>query len=180
MTEADRQAELLILRRLAEAFPDVHVVSEEHASEYGAPEAVGDPFFLVDPIDGTKAFVRGDPNFTVNIGLISGKRPIAGAVMAPVTGETWFTRDGRTFKRIWGGPETEWKIQSEHPRRSRNRCQQAARVASSSPRQRLSAEIFRNLSRRARQSAASRRPQMPAPWNRLRQRPYWASRCRRA
>lgn len=112
VTEADRQAELLILRRLAEVFPEVHVVSEEHASEYGAPEAIGDLFFLVDPIDGTKAFVRGDPNFTVNIGLISGKRPIAGAVMAPVTGETWFTRAGRTFKRVWGGPETEVRARS--------------------------------------------------------------------
>lgn len=107
VTEADRRAEHLILAELARAFPDIHVVSEEHASEYGAPEAVGETFFLVDPIDGTKAFVRGDPNYTVNIGLVSKGRAVGGAIMAPVTGETWFTRAGRAFKRVNGGPEVE-------------------------------------------------------------------------
>ena len=51
-------------------------------------------FFLVDPLDGTKAFVRGDPHFTVNIALVEGGRPVAGAVVAPPSGEVWFTRDG--------------------------------------------------------------------------------------
>ena len=91
VTEADRQGETLILARLAEYFPGVPIISEEDASEFGTPDQIGPRFFLVDPLDGTKAFIRGDPNFTVNIGLIEQGRPVAGAVAAPPTGEVWFT-----------------------------------------------------------------------------------------
>ena len=83
MTEADRRGETLILERLAEHFPDIPVISEEDASEFGTPDAIGPRFFLVDPLDGTKAFVRGDEHFTVNIGLIEDGVPVAGAVSAP-------------------------------------------------------------------------------------------------
>ena len=99
VTEADRAGERLILARLAELYPEVPVISEEHASEFGTPEAVGPRFFLVDPVDGTKAFVRGDPNFTVNIGLVEDGVPVAGAVCAPATGEVWFTTAAGAMKR---------------------------------------------------------------------------------
>jgi 3'(2'), 5'-bisphosphate nucleotidase len=99
VTAADQRAEKLILERLAVAFPDVPIISEEDASEFGVPEAIGPRFFLVDPLDGTKAFVRGDPNFTVNIGLIENGVPVAGAVAAPPTGEVWFTVPGGAAKR---------------------------------------------------------------------------------
>jgi 3'(2'), 5'-bisphosphate nucleotidase len=99
VTVADQRAERLILDRLAERFPGVPVVSEVDASEFGAPEKIADRFFLVDPLDGTKAFVRGDENFTVNIALIVGGLPVAGAVVAPPTGEAWFTSAGRALKR---------------------------------------------------------------------------------
>ncbi|MDB5450293.1 MAG: cysQ [Phenylobacterium sp.] len=103
VTEADQRGEALILEALARHFPDIPVVSEEDASEFGAPEAIGPRFFLVDPLDGTKAFVRGDPHFTVNIGLIDHGRPVAGAVAAPPTGEVWFTGAGGALKRRDGG-----------------------------------------------------------------------------
>jgi 3'(2'), 5'-bisphosphate nucleotidase len=103
VTEADRRGEALIIERLAARFPDIPVVSEEDASEFGTPDAIGPRFFLVDPVDGTKAFVRGDPNFTVNIGLVEDGRPVAGAVTAPATGETWFTSDAGAMKRNGGG-----------------------------------------------------------------------------
>jgi len=99
VTEADRRAETLILMRLARWFPDTPVISEEYSSEFGTPDEIAAQFFLVDPLDGTKAFVRGDPNFTVNIALIVNGRPVEGAVSAPATGETWFTRGGGAFKR---------------------------------------------------------------------------------
>ena len=99
VTEADRRAETLILMRLARWYPDVPVVSEEYSSQVGVPETVGSMFFLVDPLDGTKAFVRGDPHFTVHIGLIVDGEPVAGAVTAPATGESWFTGRGGAFKR---------------------------------------------------------------------------------
>jgi 3'(2'), 5'-bisphosphate nucleotidase len=102
VTEADRRGEALILQRLAFRYPEIPVVSEEHASEFGAPEAIGPRFFLVDPIDGTKAFVRGDPNFTVNIALVENGRPTAGAISAPATNETWFTTAAGAAKRVNG------------------------------------------------------------------------------
>lgn len=103
VTEADRQGEALIVARLTALYPDTPVISEEDASEFGTPDAIGPRFFLVDPVDGTKAFVRGDPNFTVNIGLIEHGRPVAGAVCAPATDETWFTSGGKALKRKAGG-----------------------------------------------------------------------------
>jgi 3'(2'), 5'-bisphosphate nucleotidase len=103
VTEADKRGEALILEALAEHFPEIPVVSEEDASEFGAPEAIGPRFFLVDPLDGTKAFVRGDPNFTVNIGLIQDGRPVAGAVCAPPSGEVWYTSGAGVMKRTGVG-----------------------------------------------------------------------------
>jgi 3'(2'), 5'-bisphosphate nucleotidase len=102
VTVADKHAERLILDRLAELFPGVPVVSEEDASEFGVPEKIAERFFLVDPLDGTKAFVRGDENFTVNIALIVSGLPVAGAVVAPPTGEAWYTSAGGALKRSPG------------------------------------------------------------------------------
>ncbi|MEO8811863.1 MAG: 3'(2'),5'-bisphosphate nucleotidase CysQ [Caulobacteraceae bacterium] len=99
VTAADQRAERLILEALARDFPAVPVVSEEDASEFGCPEEIGETFFLVDPLDGTKAFVRGDPHFTVNIGLVRQGRPVAGAVVAPPSGEVWFTSPAGAVKR---------------------------------------------------------------------------------
>jgi 3'(2'), 5'-bisphosphate nucleotidase len=105
VTEADRRGEALILEGLARRFPGVPVISEEHASEFGTPDAIGPRFFLVDPLDGTKAFVRGDPHFTVNIALIEDGRPVAGAVAAPASGELWRTiPGGGVLKRRNEGP----------------------------------------------------------------------------
>jgi 3'(2'), 5'-bisphosphate nucleotidase len=104
VTQADRKAETLILTRLAGHFPGIPVVSEEDAAEFGTPDAIARLFFLVDPLDGTKAFVRGDPNFTVNIGLIEAGRPVAGVVVAPPTGEVWRTAAGGAIKDEPGRP----------------------------------------------------------------------------
>src|SRR5581483_8151747 len=104
VTEADRRGETLILERLAKRYPGAPVISEEHASEFGTPDAIGPRFFLVDPLDGTKAFVRADPHFTVNIALIEDGIPVAGAVAAPASGELWMTRGGGVVKRHGGGP----------------------------------------------------------------------------
>ena len=56
----------------------------------------------MDPLDGTKAFVRGDPHFTVNIGLIENGRPVAGAVVSPPSKETWYTSSAGAMKRMQG------------------------------------------------------------------------------
>ena len=102
VTEADRRGEALILERLTAAFPGVPVIAEEAVSASGAPPTIAGRFYLVDPLDGTKAFIRGDAHFTVNIGLIEDGVPVAGAVCAPATGEVWFTAAGGALKRQAG------------------------------------------------------------------------------
>jgi 3'(2'), 5'-bisphosphate nucleotidase len=85
VTEADRAAELIILAALAKAAPGVPVIAEEEVAAGRIP-AHGDIYFLVDPLDGTKEFVRGGDDYTVNIGLIVDGVPRLGAVFAPATG----------------------------------------------------------------------------------------------
>jgi 3'(2'), 5'-bisphosphate nucleotidase len=102
VTEADRRGEALILERLHAAFPDIPVIAEEASAASGVPLSIARRFFLVDPLDGTKAFVRGEAHFTVNIGLIEGGVPVAGAVAAPAEGVTWFTTPEGAAKRPVG------------------------------------------------------------------------------
>jgi 3'(2'), 5'-bisphosphate nucleotidase len=82
VTAADREAEALILEALRAVAPDIPVVAEEEAAAGRVP-AVGAAFFLVDPLDGTKEFVKRGTDFTVNIGLIENRVPSLGAVYAP-------------------------------------------------------------------------------------------------
>ena len=86
VTEADRAAELIILAALARAAPGVPVIAEEEVAAGRIP-AHGDTYFLVDPLDGTKEFVRGGDDYTVNIGLIENGVPRLGVVYAPATGK---------------------------------------------------------------------------------------------
>jgi 3'(2'), 5'-bisphosphate nucleotidase len=85
VTEADRAAELIILAALARSAPGVPVIAEEEVAAGRIP-AHGDNYFLVDPLDGTKEFVRGGDDYTVNIGLIVDGLPRLGVVFAPATG----------------------------------------------------------------------------------------------
>ena len=85
VTEADRAAELIILAALARAAPGVPVIAEEEVAAGRIP-AHEDTYFLVDPLDGTKEFIRGGDDYTVNIGLIESGAPKLGVVFAPATG----------------------------------------------------------------------------------------------
>lgn len=82
VTEADKRAEAIILADLANLAPDIPVLAEEAASEGNIP-ALGDEFFLVDPLDGTREFINRTGEFTVNIALIRNGRPALGVVYAP-------------------------------------------------------------------------------------------------
>ena len=84
VTEADRAAELIILGALARAAPGVPVIAEEEVAAGRIP-AHEDTYFLVDPLDGTKEFIRGGDDYTVNIGLIEHGMPKLGVVFAPAT-----------------------------------------------------------------------------------------------
>ena len=88
VTEADRRAEQVILAALAVAAPGVPVVAEESVAAGIVPE-IGETFFLVDPLDGTKEFIERNGEFTVNIALIEAGVPVMGVVYVPVTGEVF-------------------------------------------------------------------------------------------
>jgi 3'(2'), 5'-bisphosphate nucleotidase len=94
VTEADRQAEAVILRHLAELTPQIPVVSEEQAVPGVAP-AHGARFWLVDPLDGTKEFIKRNGEFTINIALVDGGRPRLGVVFAPALGRLFAGAAGR-------------------------------------------------------------------------------------
>jgi 3'(2'), 5'-bisphosphate nucleotidase len=85
VTDADEEAEILILAELRAAYPGVPVVAEEEAAA-GRIVQVGSHFFLVDPVDGTKEFVKRGGEFTVNIGEIRDGVPVSGVVLAPAIG----------------------------------------------------------------------------------------------
>lgn len=91
VTRADREAEALILSRLAALWPDIPAVAEEDAAANGLPERAASLFWLIDPLDGTRGFVQGRESFTVNIALIRDGVPVAGVVSAPATGHSWRT-----------------------------------------------------------------------------------------
>lgn len=97
VTEADRAAELVILAALARAAPGVPVVAEEEVAAGRIP-ALDDIYFLVDPLDGTKEFVRGGDDYTVNIGLVERGTPTLGVVFAPATGRL---HGGRVGEGAW-------------------------------------------------------------------------------
>ena len=82
VTDADQEAETLILAELAREFPGVPVVAEEEAAA-GRIAMVGARFFLVDPLDGTKEFLSRNGEFTVNIAEIRDGVPVRGVVLAP-------------------------------------------------------------------------------------------------
>lgn len=90
VTVADKAAEEIILSSLAVIAPDIPIVSEEAASDGYIPET-GDIFFLVDPLDGTKEFIRKSDEFTVNIALIENNEPVFGLVYAPALAEIYLT-----------------------------------------------------------------------------------------
>lgn len=85
VTAADHASEKIILEHLAQVAPEVPVVAEEAAAAGSIPR-VGEAFFLVDPLDGTKEFIHRNGEFTVNIALIRARMPAIGVVYAPVGG----------------------------------------------------------------------------------------------
>jgi len=89
VTDADRRAEAIILAGLAALTPGVPVVAEEEVAAGRIPDIGTGPFWLVDPLDGTKEFVKRNGEFTVNIGLIQSGIPAAGVVLQPTLGLLW-------------------------------------------------------------------------------------------
>lgn len=111
VTLADEAAESLILAGLSAELPDIPVVAEEAVAAGRSPDISGSRFILVDPLDGTKEFVKGSDEFTVNIALIEDGIPVIGVVYAPAKNRLWaggpdgatvvaFDEDGRPVRSV--------------------------------------------------------------------------------
>ena len=85
VTEADEASEAAILAGLAKLVPGVPVVSEESL----APDRLGRSVVIVDPLDGTKEFLAGRDEYTVNVAIVTDGTPIAGLIAAPAQGLLW-------------------------------------------------------------------------------------------
>ncbi len=92
VTLADHRAEAIICERLARVAPFTPVVAEESTAAGVQISAVG-RFLLVDPLDGTREFIARNGEFTINVALVEGGVPIAGAVYAPAIGRLWMGGD---------------------------------------------------------------------------------------
>lgn len=96
VTEADEAADALISAGLRRAFPDILLITEEQAATHGQS---AERFIIVDPLDGTKEFLKRRGDFTVNIALVENGIPRRGVVYAPAKGRMFYTRtDGQSVE----------------------------------------------------------------------------------
>ena len=89
LTLADRAANAVIVKGLKKLSPEIPIVSEEEALPPQSARAGFARFWLVDPLDGTKEFIKRNGEFTVNIALVEGGRPVVGVVHAPAINQTF-------------------------------------------------------------------------------------------
>ncbi len=96
VTEADEAADALISAGIRDAFPDTTLVTEEQAASHSQTAS---SFVIVDPLDGTKEFVKRRGDFTVNIAYVENGVPVRGVVYAPAKGRLFYTdADGRSVE----------------------------------------------------------------------------------
>lgn len=99
VTAADEAAEALILEELAKLLPGVPVISEEAVGRGHIP-ALDETFVLVDPLDGTREFIAGRPEYTVNIAVVRDGAPMLGIIATPPDGRIWRGVVGKGAERV--------------------------------------------------------------------------------
>ena len=99
VTAADEASEAVIVEELAKLRPGIPVVSEEATGRH-TPDDIDQRFFVVDPLDGTREFLAGRDEFTVNIAFVDNCVPVAGVIIAPARGLIWRAYVGRGAERL--------------------------------------------------------------------------------
>lgn len=97
VSEADEKAHHLICKRLSELTPAIPVISEECQDHECVDLEQLKDFWLVDPIDGTEGFLKGNDNFTINIAFMHNKRPKYGFIMIPCQGEVYYNDNDHAY-----------------------------------------------------------------------------------
>ena len=114
LTEADIKSNEIICNALAKLFPEIPLLSEENQEIPYENRKNWDYFWLIDPIDGTKEFIKKNGEFTVNIALIHEDSPVLGVVYAPALNDIYFSKKGE------GAYKNEQRLPlrtNEHPER---------------------------------------------------------------
>ncbi len=118
LTEADRASHAVITRRLAEAFPGIPVLSEEGRDIPYSERSRWERFWLVDPLDGTKEFIKKNGEFTVNIALVDQGVPVVGVVYVPAQGVLyWGVRGQGAWKQKHGDAPRPIRVRRADPDR---------------------------------------------------------------
>ncbi len=94
LTEADTKSNKIICQALAEAYPDIPLLSEENKEVPYETRRDWEYYWCIDPMDGTKEFIKKNGEFTVNIALIHRNTPILGVVYAPALGDIYKAKRG--------------------------------------------------------------------------------------
>lgn len=105
LTRADKASHEILVKGLRKIFPDTPILSEEGKGMPYSGRKNWPRFFLVDPLDGTKEFIKRNDEFTINIGLVAGHETSFGMLHGPVRDETYYGGPGfGSFKTVAGGP----------------------------------------------------------------------------
>ena len=101
LTKADIESNTYICSSLEKLYPGIPIISEESVKQFAYDERKNwDYFFLVDPLDGTKEFIQGNGEFTINIALVKNEKPVFGVVTAPAFGLTYYAEEGKGAYKI--------------------------------------------------------------------------------
>ena len=121
VTVADREAEAVLVEALSAIAPGIPVIAEEAAAA-GASWARSERFFLVDALDGTRQFVKGEPQFSINVALVVDGRPKWGLILVPPSERLFMTRsDGHAYETRLALSEDEVSLDRLEMRRCASR-----------------------------------------------------------
>jgi 3'(2'), 5'-bisphosphate nucleotidase len=118
LTAADRASHCLLLQALQEITPGIDIVSEESAEDHRGSVIGCESYWLVDPLDGTKEFLKGTNEFTVNVALVEDGQPVLGVVHAPALELTYYgLRKSGAWRQTGGESATRISARRAHPER---------------------------------------------------------------
>ena len=115
VTDADERAEAIIVEALTRLTPDIPIVAEEGVAAGRLPQIGVGPFWLVDPLDGTREFLSRNGEFTVNIALIEAGRPTLGVVHVSVQSLTYWSDGASAFRREGAGAAQPIRVRRPYP-----------------------------------------------------------------
>ena len=110
LTLADQKSNHIIISKLLELYPDIPYISEETKQTPYEKRKAWEYFWLIDPLDGTKEFIKKNGEFTVNIALIHKSEPILGVVLAPVIDKIFYAVKGAGSYIIENDIKVKWLL----------------------------------------------------------------------